>query len=86
MLKGVEIKDTQDQDIILKICQSKMCLQRALLLKLIVPYSDRVRGLLGHRTAFRLTPFKDGDEEIKNWLRTGFNNIATRARKQAKTR
>lgn len=28
MLKGVEIKDTKDQDIILKICKSEMCLQR----------------------------------------------------------
>lgn len=85
MLKGVEIKDTQDQDIILKICKSKMCLQRVLLLKLIVLYSDRISGPLGHRAAFRLTPFKNGDEEIKDWLRIGFNNIATRARKQAKT-
>lgn len=28
MLKGAEIKDTKDQDIILKICKSEMCLPR----------------------------------------------------------
>ena len=28
MLRGVEIKDTRDQNIILKICRSEMCLQR----------------------------------------------------------
>lgn len=60
MLKGVEIKDTKDQDIILKTCRSEMCLQRVFDIKTHFCIFGKVRGLLGHCEASRLTPFKDG--------------------------
>ena len=55
LLKGIEIKDTKAQDIILKICKREMCLQRVFDIKThfsIFRQGERSRGSLRKLQAY----------------------------------